>query len=252
MLGKLVGMVVSPLGTSLLLGGVAMVLVFFVRSSFWRRVGAVAGGGALVWLWFWSMPMMSDALRGRIEAMAGPRSIEKVSASGVVVVLGGGVDGPRIPFRYYPDLGSASDRVWHAARLYRAGKCRQIVLSGGVMPGGDGSEAVAMQCFLLDLGVPKQAIVLEEASENTIGNARLTRERLKTEGVDRIILVTSALHMPRARRIFERAGFEVIAAPADFEVVDRPFDFLCVFPDAKALNGSSRAMKELVGLLLIR
>ncbi len=63
-----------------------------------------------------------------------------------------------------------------------------------------------------------------------------------------MILVTSALHMPRARRAFERAGIAVIPAPTDFEVAPGPFDPLDLLPNAGALDGSGRAMKEWVGL----
>lgn len=251
MLGQFAGLLVSPLMTSLLLGGSGLFLAMFVRSFFWRRFGSVMGGFSIVWLWLWSMPVMSDVLRGRIEALAGSRSIGQVSVSGVIVVLGGGVNGTCLPLRYYPDLGSASDRVWHAARLYKAGKGKMIVLSGGFVSNGNESEAEAMQSFLLDLGVPKGAIILEDASTNTSENARLTHERFAKVGIEKIILVTSALHMPRARRLFEHEGFQVIPAPADFEVIDHPFEVTRFLPEARALEGSARAMKELVGLVLI-
>jgi uncharacterized SAM-binding protein YcdF (DUF218 family) len=252
MIGKLFALLVSPLGTSLLIGSVGLLFIRFFRAGVWRRVGWGLALFAFAWLWVWSTPMASDALRGKIEAMAGSRSVEKVSPSEVIVVLGGGVSGPRLPFRMYPDLGSASDRVWHAARLYKAGKGMQVVLSGGVVSTGDGSEADAMRRFLLDLGVPERAIVLEAGSENTFSNARLTRKWLGKDGIERIILVTSALHMPRARRIFERTGVQVIPAPTDYEVIEMPFSVLRLLPDAAALEGSSRAMKEVVGYVVAR
>ena len=67
-----------------------------------------------------------------------------------------------------------------------------------------------------------------------------------------MLLVTSALHMPRARRLFEATGLRVIPVPADFEVIDRPIDLLQVVPDAADLQGSALAFKELVGRWLGR
>jgi len=252
MLAKLVALLISPLGTALLLMPLAVLMLLFVRVSPWRRVGAGVAWIAVLWLWLWSTPLASNALRGRLEAATGPPSVDEVVPAEVAVVLGGGVSGPGMPLRKYPDLGSSADRVWHAARLFRAGKCDRICLSGGAVVAGEESEAEAMRGFLLDLGVPDSAIMLESSSTNTLANARFTREKLSGEGVDRIVLVTSALHMHRARRIFEHAGFEVIPAPTDFEVVRTPFAVLDLLPDAGALDGSSRAMKEILGYLLVR
>src|SRR5690606_3989740 len=110
----------------------------------------------------------------------------------------------------------SADRVWHAARLYHAGKAQRLLLSGGTVRTGDGSEAEAMRRLLLDLGVPDEALGLEDASVNTSSNAARTAELLRAAGIDHILLVTSALHMPRARAAFERTGLTVFPAPTDF------------------------------------
>ena len=252
MLSKIVAAVISPLGTALILGLLGWAMAWAGRPAQVQRAGRVLAGLALGWLLLWSLPVASGALRGWIEAQAGPRTVQAVPAAPVMVVLGGGVAGPRAPLRPYPDLNAAGDRLWHAARLYHAGKAPRVLLSGGVTRTGDGSEAEAMRRFLIDMGVPAAAIELEDASQNTAGNAALTAQALKTQGVDQVILVTSALHMPRARRLFDRAGLTVHAAPADHEVIDMPFDLLRVVPDADALDGSARAFKELFGRLVGR
>jgi uncharacterized SAM-binding protein YcdF (DUF218 family) len=246
MTAKLVAALISPLGTALLLGLSGWLLAAGGKATR-RRWGRGLVAAALGWLTLWSLPVASDALRGAIEAQAGPRTVDAVGAAPVTVVLGGGVAGPRLPQRPYPDLNAAGDRLWHAARLYHAGKAPRLLLSGGVTRTGDGSEAEAMRRFLVEMGVPAAAIVLESGSQNTAGNAALTAQMLKAQGVDSIVLVTSALHMPRARRLFDQAGLKVQAAPTDFEIIDMPFDLLRVVPDAGALDGSSRAFKELLG-----
>ena len=247
MLAKLVTATISPLGTSLALGVLCAVLLTFARRPAWRALGKWLGIAGFAWLWLWSTPLASDALRGAIEAQAGPRDLDAVASAPVIVVLGGGVSGPRPPLRPHPDLGASADRMWHAARLYRAGKAPALVLSGGTVRTGDGSEAEAMREFLLDLGVPAAALHIEAASDNTTTNATHTARLLRAQGIKSAILVTSALHMPRARAAFERTGLSVQAAPTDFEVIEMPFDLLRVVPDAGALQGSGQAMKEIAG-----
>ena len=256
MLAKLFTAVISPLGTSLVLGLLSLGLTLGLGRGPGRvrvrRWGMGLGVLAWAWLWLWSLPLVSDALRGWIEDQAGPREVAAVPHAAVMVVLGGGVSGPRPPRRPDPDLNAAADRYWQAARLFHAGKAQRLYLSGGEVRGGDGAEAEAMRRLLLDLGVPDSALYLEEVSGNTAGNAEAMATRLAAEGVREVLLVTSALHMPRARARFEAAGLGVIPAPADFEVIAMPFDLLRVVPDAGALQGSARAFKELVGRWLGR
>lgn len=245
MLNDLVTTFVSPLGTAFCLWALSLLLL--LRGNAWRRRGLAVGGIGFAWLLLWSLPLASDALRGQVENQAGPRELAALSTRAVAVVLGGGVSGPHPPQRPDPDLGASADRVWHAARLYHAGKVQQLLLSGGTVRTGDGSEAEAMRSVLRDLGVPDAAIRLEDASVNTAGNAGRTAELLKVQGVERVLLVTSALHMPRARAAFEHAGLMVDPAPTDFEVIPMPLELRQFLPDASALNGSARAMKEIVG-----
>lgn len=248
MLSKLIAGLIAPLGTALLLASLGLLAIFVSAAHVrLRRIGLLLMVFAVGWLWLWSVPLVGDRLRGWIEDQAGARRIADLPKAQAIVVLGGGVRGARPPQRPDPDLGAAGDRVWHAARLYRAGKAERIILSGGITRTGDGSEADAMHVLLRDLGVPDAAIVIEGRSETTETNAQRVAELLARERVDGVLLVTSALHMPRARCLFERAGVRLVPAPTDFEIVGEPFDLLRLVPDADTLNGSGRAMKELLG-----
>ncbi len=101
-----------------------------------------------------------------------------------------------------------------------------------------------MQAFLLDLGVPASAMLLEDRRLTTGENARLTAALLRPQGVDTVILVTSALHMRRARAEFELAGLKVIPAPTDFESLGRAVQARVGYPALKrwtAAGGRSRS-----------
>lgn len=243
MLSKLVIWLLSPLGAGLCLAGLALFLAWRRRLRSSMALGALA----FVWLWAWSMPVLSLWLRGTIEDKFAPLPMATVPQTQALVVLGGGVSPPSGKSAEI-QLNSAADRVWYAARLFHAGKAPLLLLSGGSDPLRDAySEARAMAIFLQDLGVPLQAMVLEEASRNTRENATFSATFLQARGIHNILLVTSALHMPRALALFAAQGLQVVPAPTDFEAHLAPPGILAWLPDATALDGSGRAMKELVG-----
>jgi uncharacterized SAM-binding protein YcdF (DUF218 family) len=242
----------SPLGTGLLFVLLGLLLAGACASRPARRTGRWLAMAGWLWLFVWSTPLASQSLRAWLERQPGPRLVDDVPPAPAIVVLGGGVAGATPPWRAYPDMGSGADRVWHAARLFHAGKAPLVVLSGGQVKTGLQTEADAMQTLLHDLGVPVSAMVQEDDSHNTQTNATHTARLLADRGIHRVILVTSALHMPRARQHFEAAGLAVVPAPTDIEVTQRFNGWHDLLPDAHSLGGSTRAFKELVGRWLGR
>lgn len=243
---KLLSLFVHPLSLGLLLVGTGVVAM--VR---WGQSGmALVVGGALV-LWVFSTPIVSDWLRGELEEQHPPTRVDALPSAEAAVVLGGGVSPPRPP-RIHPDLNDAADRVWHAARLYHAGKVPLVVASGGTQPWKrpDAREAPATSALLKDWGVPGDSILRESKSANTYENATRTAELMDRQGLHRVLLVTSALHMPRALAVFRSAGIEAVPAPTDVQVGDRRHTVLDVLPDAEALAGSTAAIREYVGYLV--
>lgn len=243
---------ISPLGTSLVFGLVGLLLAMMSSARLARRVGLLLTVFGLLWLLIWATPVASYSIRAWLERQPAHRLAEDLPVAPAIVVLGGGVSGTTPPWRVYPDMQAAADRVWHAARLFHAGKAPLVVVTGGYMRTGKQSEADAMQALLVDLGVPVAAIVQENKSDNTQTNAQFTARLLADRGIGTIILVTSALHMLRARKHFEAAGLTTLPAPTDFEVAQIYTDWRDLLPDARALEGSARAFKELAGYLLNR
>lgn len=247
---KLLTLLALPLGTSLLL--MVAGLIAALRGA--RGPALALAGLATGWLYLWSTPAASDAIRASLESRTPALPAAALPVADAIVVLGGGMDPARPPQRPDPNLEAAADRVWHAARLYHAGRAPLIIASGGAMPWDDagGPEADAIVAFLVALGVPKDAVVLEAKSTNTIENARETFALLRGRGARHLLLVTSAQHMPRSLESFRAEGFTVTPAATDFEVVPRPWTLLRVWPDAGALDDSSRAIKEWIGIARCR
>ena len=244
MLSKLVIWLLSPLGMSLCLAGLAVLLAWRQR----LRASMALGALAFVWLWAWSMPVLSHWLGSLVENQYPQAPIASFEQAQAIVVLGGGIAPPSGKSTEI-NLNAAADRVWFAARLFHAGKAPLVLVSGGSDPERDAySEARASAVFFADLGVPAQAIVLEEASRNTRQNAAFSATLLKARGISQILLVTSALHMPRAMALFAAQGLQATPAPTDFEASQLPPPgVLAWLPEAQALDLSGRAIKEIVG-----
>ncbi|MBF0309880.1 MAG: YdcF family protein [Magnetococcales bacterium] len=249
-LSKLLPLLFAPLGIALLLGLWALLALIHAQ---YRRS---ALGFGLVWLALWLMatPAVNQWLRQPLEWRHLPVAVEESPSAQAIVVLGGAVSGQEFP-RKSLDLSAQADRLFHAARLFKAGKAPVVVATGGFLPWDNfrRPEAEAMALVLRELGVPGEAILLENRSANTWENARRTKALLDPLGLNRILLVTSALHMERASRTFRHLGFEVIVSTTDVETVSRktawPFRFL---PDATVLASSTSALKEMAGLLYYR
>ena len=243
MLSKYFILLISPLGISLSLMALALIQPSFKRIKMGMTLIVIS----FFWLWIWSTPLASYYLQSQVESAYPPLPIEAVPSADAIVVLGGAIGSPTAGFSY-ANLGAAADRIWHAARLYRAGKAPWVVLSGGAdLTVAHESEAKAMAGFIQDLGVPASALIFEEQSRTTSQNASMTAAVLKGRQINHILLVTSALHMERASRLFKKEGLQVESIATDHEASVRPADLFAFLPDADALSDSARSMKELAG-----
>jgi uncharacterized SAM-binding protein YcdF (DUF218 family) len=154
----------------------------------------------------------------RLEAEYPPVAIETMRKADVAIVTGGAVGQP-LPPRLAADLGGAADRVFHAARILRAGKASHILVVAGNLPWlpAAASEAELIRELLVEFGVPDEVIVLETESRNTHENAVNAAAVFGEHGWESGLLVTSGAHIPRALAAFRRAGAEVTPAATDIQ-----------------------------------
>lgn len=253
-LSKLLPLFVYPLGFACLCLAAALV----IRVPRVRQILVVVALGVL--LVFSSQPV-SNGLARSLEWQHIPEG--ELPNADAIVLLGGGTRAV-MPPRTFAEVNEAGDRMVQAARLYHAGKAPLIVASGGFIEffGSTIPEAESMQALLELLGVPPEAILVEDRARNTYENALYVRELLEDAEASRILLVTSAMHMPRSLLIFQRQGFEVIPAPTDFLVTQTPPDLavevgiggrlLQLMPSSEALEVSTRAIKEYIGMVIYR
>jgi len=255
---KLLTVLISPLETSLLVAIVGLMLVGFSHRKRLQSLGKLLQVFAVLWLWLWSLPAVSFALIARLESSFPAKLMVDIPKAQAIVVLGGAI-APPMPQQYpYPNLNNRGDRIWQGARLYHAGKAPIVVLSGAFDPKiSPLSEADTMALFIEDLGVPASALRLEGESFTTAENAQYVSRLLKPHlgatavggdaGTSHILLVTSAIHLYRAKALFEKAGFVVEPVAIDHEAVFKPTGIKAWVPDADALAASAKAIKEQVG-----
>jgi len=249
LLDKLADAAISPLTAALIIALLALLLSL----TRFKKTGRAVAALALVGLWIASTPAFAHWLADRLQRENPPRAAADLPNADAIVLLGGFVRQP-LPPRVAPDLTEAADRAVEAAGLFHAGKAPRIVVSAGnVWRNAVTPEAELIADLLGKFGVPRDALVLETESRNTHENAANTARIFSENGWATGLLVTSGLHMERARAAFRKAGLDLTPAPAD--IVSRlpevpvPLD---VLPNVDALDRTTNAIHELVGLLVYR
>jgi uncharacterized SAM-binding protein YcdF (DUF218 family) len=255
-LSKLLPPLLYPLGLACLLLLGVMLLRRRPRWVLWLATAA------LLVLWLGGNRLVSMTLLRSLEWQYLPPAT--LPQADVIVLLGGGEQPAAFP-QPLPGVNDAGDRLIYAASLYGEGAAPHVLVSGGIV-GVDGPAiepgAEAMAELLALMGVPPSALWLEPLSRNTYENAVETKKLLDAEGIDRIILVTSALHMSRAAAIFAKQGYAIIPAPTDYKVTAADWDYYWapdpsiqlfnLLPSARSLDLTAQALKEYIGIAVYR
>ncbi|MFU8886754.1 MAG: YdcF family protein [Cyanobacteriota bacterium] len=259
LLSKLLPLLVQPLGVALLLllwGG-------------WRQRRWPAWAALLI-LGLFAMPLTAEALWRGLEWPQQRRSAAAVLAElpsttppVAVVVLGGGRHPAPGPDRVSEWIDA--DRFFGGLAIYQQLRAQspasapppQLVFTGGWWPTQPQlpPEGEVLRRQAIALGVPAADLRTTSRVRNTAEEATAIAALLPRGSS--VVLVTSAFHMPRAQRLFERQGLEVLPFPVDFQATGawagQPLaDPLRWLPSAAGLDSSSRALREALGRTLYR
>ncbi len=244
LLNKIVGGLLNPL----VVGLVMVIVSGLCLWRHWRKAGFGLLIVAVAWLWLWSTPMMYRWMGGALESEWPVVRAEDAPIADAIVLLGGGM-GANTNVYPYAEMWNGADRVWHAARLYKAGKAPVVI------PTGAGERECSVP-LLRDLGVPESAIRVEPAARNTEENARFVEKILEPRNTQntrkRVLLVTSAWHMRRSVLMYRKyaPSLEIVPAAADYEATvqtGHPLCFKDIWPDTNALFANSYIFKEYLG-----
>jgi uncharacterized SAM-binding protein YcdF (DUF218 family) len=198
-----------------------------------------------VFLWLSASPWFSNTFVRWLQpppadlapALAGTDPSERA-----MVVLAGG---SRNEYDFIPPVErldeSTQGRLLGGARIYRdQGGFGLVVVTGTGHP-----YVESMADYLVLLGIPRDKIALEIKATDTETNAIYSAEILKKYGAKKVVLVTSALHMPRSVVEFEAAGVQVIPAPVDY-IGGQGWRLL---PSSATMHRTSRTLHEILGRL---
>jgi uncharacterized SAM-binding protein YcdF (DUF218 family) len=245
-LAKILPLAIYPLGLALII----LLFGLLFGGLCWARASLI---GAFTLLWLASLPVVAGWATRTLERQHPPINLGDLPQADVAIVLGGAIHGPSPPRRMI-ELVDSSDRVLMAVRLFRAGKVKRILVTGGNLPWSADTvpEANHIRDLLIEWGVPHGAILITGTSRNTRENALEIRSLRETQSFGSALLVTSALHMPRALAVFLKAGLPVFPATTDVQIVDGPLTLFDWLPDAAALARTTSAAKEWIGFGVYR
>jgi len=224
-------------------------LILLRRSQRYGKILIISGALLLVAA---SLPVITGPLVTAMENIPALNKEQmKTTNAGAIVILAGG------SYLNAPEYGGDTvstptlERIRYGAYVHRQTELPVLVTGGRVFDYTKIAEATLMKKVLgNDFQTPVKWH--EDQARNTWENAQYSYRILKQEKINRIILVTHALHMPRSVMSFEAAGFEVTPAPLAYHTKSDGFSISDFLPSARAMNNLSYLMHEVIGILWYR
>jgi uncharacterized SAM-binding protein YcdF (DUF218 family) len=170
------------------------------------------------------------------------------------VILGGGMMRSGEGYR----TGETADRFVQPLLLYKKGLVKKLIITGGNvnikgLKIDDTQESKKVKEVLIAMGVAEKDIYLEEEARNTHENAVYTKQMLTPFLADKILLVTSAMHMPRAKACYIKEGFLVDDFPTDIKKKDTPSGILDqIIPQERNLSKFAELIREIAGYAIYK
>ena len=194
-----------------------------------------------------SLPIVSDKLVAYLESdyqLSKPSNIEPADS---IVVLSGMIRTINSKDGLDYEFGEASDRIFAGINLFKEKKAPKLILTRGKLPWSVGiPEGEYLKEIAINNGISENNILLTENIENTDQEAKAIK-KLLSDDKSKVLLVTSAFHMPRARIVFEAAGINVVPFPVDFQKELSKITFMSLVPTAKSLYDTSFFVREMIG-----
>jgi len=195
-----------------------------------------------------SLPIISNKFIAYLEKDYQPIEIADVENVDAIVVLSGmiRVIGDEENLKY--EFNDSVDRFFAGLDLFNNNKSPILILTRGKMPWSIGiAEGEYLKELAIKYGVSEENIILTDEVQNTDQEAKAIKEILTEDA--KIILVTSAFHMPRAEKVFKAANINLITYPVDFQNSKSKTTMMDFIPSAGSLSQTSHFVREMIGRL---
>lgn len=225
-----------------------LVLLAIVLKKWWP------GLLALMLAYLCSITFVSDRLMGWLEYRYPPVPVAAAGPADAIVVLGG-ILGPATPEGMMPNWSDSVDRFEAGVALVQAGRAPRLVFTGAKREWLDRqtTEGEELRRLAIARGVPAEKILVTRFVDNTATEAAAVADLMKAAGERRVILVTTAWHMPRSVYLFRKAGVDCQPFPVDYHLDrTRSLNALDFIPSGGAWQGTETALRELYGYAFYR
>ena len=203
---------------------------------------------ALLLLTLLSLPLVSNQLIKSLERNYSVISPNELDTADTVVVLSGMLQTIKQDSMIHYEFSGAVDRIFAGINLLKMGKAQKIILTRGKLPWNKGvPEGDYLAEFVQSQGIDPNRILLTEIVQNTNDEAKAISRMLPKNS--EVILVTSAFHMPRAKKVFQNQNLKIIPYAVDFRSSAKDIDVLDFLPQANAFKDSSFYFREIIGRL---
>ena len=220
-----------------------IVLIIFGLTTSSKKISLI---GVLI-LIVCSLPIVSDKLVAYLESNYQLSKPSDIKSADAIVVLSGMIRTINSKDGLDYEFGEASDRIFAGINLFKEKKASKIILTRGKLPWSVGiPEGEYLKNIVVKNGISENNILLTENVENTDQEAKAIKKLLSINE-PKVILVTSAFHMPRAQIVFEAAGINVVPFPVDFQKGLSKTTFMSFMPSANALSETSFFVREMIG-----
>jgi uncharacterized SAM-binding protein YcdF (DUF218 family) len=200
-------------------------------------------------LYIISTPIFSNNFFKLVEGSEYRKSISAIDSADAIVVLSGMLGINEVEDTTYLEWGDP-DRFFGGIALFKAGKAKKLIFTGGKMPWDKAkkTEGEELKEHAISNGIPSNKILVTKDVENTADEAVAVKELISPSR--KIILVTSAYHMYRAKRLFEKQGFIIIPCKVDYKTNgNNQVIFMDFLPSAGNLGLTETGMREVIGRL---
>jgi len=235
-LHKILPLIFSPL--MLVIGLIILGIVFNLRK--FSLIGVII-------LILSSLPIISNKFIAYLEKDYQPIEVAEIENVDAIVVLSGmiRVVGDEENLKY--EFTDSVDRFFAGLDLFNNNKAPILILTRGKMPWSIGiAEGEYLKELAIKYGISEENIILTDEVQNTDQEAKAIKKILTNDNA-RIILVTSAFHMPRAEKVFKAANINVIPFPVDFQNSKSKTTIMGFIPSAEALFDTSHFVREMIG-----